>query len=186
MTLVLHTALLCLFIHIGAGAKPPDGGVIDSSWLMEELSIMVRPRTFSTKGAPLQVLWQRNCGGGRISEEGGEESWRRDRGRGVLCRTAALQPTFWDDDRFNVYCHGRHLAANRCYLGGGSVLSPTGVSWLTACSGPQPTGRFAVTRAHTAHPTHPHKTHRRGGLRAQRRVVSGGGWREARTLSTQS
>ena len=36
--------------------------------------------------------------------------------------TCAVQPNFWDSGSFNVKCHGRQLAPNRCTLGGGSVL----------------------------------------------------------------
>ena len=32
---------------------------------------------------------------------------------------------FWDRDSFNFKCHGRHLAPNRCNLGGGSGWSGT-------------------------------------------------------------
>ena len=46
---------------------------------------------------------------------------------------SAVQPTFWDSDMFNVKCHGRQLAPNRCNLGGASVCDAVvqpGPRWL--------------------------------------------------------
>ena len=48
--------------------------------------------------------------------------------------TSAVQPTFWDSDSFHFKCHGRHLAPNRCNVGGGSVwdvVVQPGPGWLT-------------------------------------------------------